>query len=167
MKKKMLMMAALLCCLMGFTACGSDDEPDPTATITYTLDFSDDVFKVVDYVAVTYINGAGEEKEAIATSSPWTRTITTNSYPARLGCKLNLAKSSVEESALTQDSYDITVVGHIQYSINGEGQPWHWPDDLSGTGIKKSDVLSFLKKNSPWSMAMILNSDGSFSKSSL
>jgi len=165
MKKKMLMMAALLCCLMGFTACGSDDEPDEptTVTVTYTITLNADVHKVVDNVIVKYIDGSGNVKTAVVEQgkTTWTKSVTASSFPVRMGYALNLSESALEESELTQDTYNLIVDGDISYKLstavreNGNNKTL-----MSKENVKKSDVASVLKKNSPISYGYVLKEDG-------
>ena len=160
MKKKMLMMAALLCCLMGFTACGSDDEPDPTVTTTYTVNFGADFFKVAQTAIIRYVGDNGTAKfEALNSSSSrtWTKTVQTSSYPARMGFLIEV--STVSESELTQDTYDVSVSGAISYSST-ESSASNSKDLIKGSGKSKSEVISFLENNTPCNYGYILSRNG-------
>ncbi|MBO4870432.1 MAG: hypothetical protein J5565_00420 [Muribaculaceae bacterium] len=166
MKKKMLYLAALLCCLFTFTSCGDDGDDGPTseATGTYTITFSPDFFKVAKHVNIYYKGANGENKNDVVMAGsvlPWTKTIKSTRFPAELGYKIVIEPK--EESEITDGTYTLEVVGAINGAVNTGGFFSNNQQMLNKTEFKAgetSKMLKWLKDNKEKSYGYKLGKDG-------
>lgn len=87
--KIMSMLLGGLLALGSITACSSnDDEPEimkPTgAKVEYVVNLSQDLLNAAT-VTIYYISANGQQVPEIATTTPWTKTVTFTSLPAQAG----------------------------------------------------------------------------------
>lgn len=146
MKKTMLYLAALVCCMFTLTACG-DDEPDVMANGTYTITFGSDFFKAANFAIIHYKGVNGENKRDIVQSgTTWSKTISTK-VPAEFGFKVEI--ETRDDLAIEQENYDITMTGAISGAIsNGGTGSFSNSVQLISTSAAQKDVLNVLKANS-------------------
>lgn len=170
MKKTMLYLAALACCLFSLTSCG-DDEPDVMANGSYTITFGTDFFKAADFVIIYYkaVNG-DTKREVVNSGTTWTKTITTK-VPAEFGFKIEIEPR--EELTVDQQFYDISLKGSISSAISSGGTGKYENSETFITleqnkdsegnlvnGTEKSKVLSTLKANMEKTYGYRLDKDG-------
>ena len=161
MKKTLLYLAALACCLFSLTACGDDDEP-VMATGTYTITFGADFYKVVDFAIIYYKAANGDTKREIMNSgTTWTKTITT-SVPAELAYKIELEPLDEGDFKEDKDSYDISMTGAIQGAISqgGTGNFSNSTTFISSDLVAKSKVANILNSNRERSYGYRLDKNG-------
>lgn len=171
MKLNMLKLAALLCCLMTFTACG-DDEPDVQVNGTYTVTFSPDVLNVAEIII--YYKGNNNETKfevitpAKLTNNTWIKNITTtarNKKDAELGVKFVISPN--DESTYTKDEYDLVVNVTINGSISG-GSSVNYPAAIiAANGVAKDKVKKTLQQLNDKSYGFKVGTDGIFKTANL
>lgn len=162
MKKTMLYFAALACCLFTLTACG-DDEPDTTATGTYTITFGTDFFKGAEFAIIYYKGVNGESKREIMNAgTTWTKTINTK-VPAELAYKIEIEPR--ESVADELETYDISLTGAISGAISsgGTGSFSNSTSFISGR-VAKDKVISTLNSNKVKSYGYRMDKDGNASQ---
>ena len=158
MKKTMLYLAALACCLFSLTSCG-DDEPDVMATGSYTITFGTDFFKAAEFVIIYYKAVNGETKREIVTSgTTWAKTLTTK-VPAEFAFKIEIEPK--EEGDLNQESYNIQMTGAISGAISsgGTGSFSNSTVFIGGT-VAKDNVIKTLKANKEKTYGYRLDKNG-------
>ena len=144
MKKTLLYLAALACCLFSLTACGDDDEP-VMATGTYTITFGADFYKVVDFAIIYYKAANGDTKREIMNSgTTWTKTITT-SVPAELAYKIEISMTGAIQGAISQ---------------GGTGNFSNSTTFISSGLVAKSKVANILNSNRERSYGYRLDKNG-------
>lgn len=164
MKKNFILFATLICCLLTFSACGSDDEPKTqvTATAEYTIKFSPDFFKMVKHVNIYYKGTNGENKNDVMTSgTEWKKTITTTKFPAELAYKIVAEPKDDEDIAnLAEANYEITVDGYMSMSLDKETFKYNNQQTMMSKTGDKATVLQWLKSNKEKSYGYRLTKDG-------
>ena len=162
MKKNLLYMAALLCCLFTFTSCGSDDDEPKVkteATGTYTITFSPDFFKVVKHVNIYYKGKDGENKnDVVMTGTVWTKTVTSTRFPAELGFKIVIEPK--EKAEIVDGAYTIEVKGAINGAVNTGGSFSNSQTMLNNSFNDTDKMLNWLKSNKEKSYGYKLGKDG-------
>ena len=163
MKKTLLYLAALLCCVCTLTACGSDDEPSATATGTYTVTFGPDFFKAAKHVNIYYKGEDGANKNDVVTQGAiWTKTVTSKRFPAELGFKVVVEPR--EENELTQDTYNIEVKAAIAGAVSTGGSFSNSQTLITGPQVPKDQVLRILNRDKESSYGYKLGRDGNASQ---
>jgi len=170
MKNKMLLLAALLCCMFTFTSCG-DDEPNETVTAnaTYTVNFGADFFKAAK--VIIYYKTANNEYnwEAVTSGTKWTKSVSTTKFPAQLGFDVRVTYN--DEADLTQqETYDLTLSGTISASTTRGASFTNSKDFISsskGGAVAATKVNSLLKEYGDNMFGYILNKDGNAYQASL
>ena len=101
MKKYLYMAALLIAAALTFTSCG-DDEPKEkvTATATYNMTFSQDLLNACN-VFITYKAENGRNVMEAITSTWWTKSVTSDKFPAEFGVMYKFSTKSNAE--LTQE----------------------------------------------------------------
>ena len=146
MKKNLLLMAALVCYLFAFTACGGDDEPKvtTTATATYTINFSQDLIDATSIV-VYYKGDDGNVRFEPVTSTTWVKTVTSKKFPAEFA--FQIAYSPKDASSLTKDNYNLDVAASIEGSLNTSGS-FYFSRTLMSAPTAKDKVIQVLENHS-------------------
>lgn len=166
--KKMLTLAAILCCAMTatvFTACGSDDDnssepakdPASTAVMNCTLYTNDAALESFDYY-VKYYDANGKEVSEKITWSENLDNLKRRTWTKNLVAKLP-AKVGVYMEVRAKDGVDLEVAHKMAYgyavsfaSLTASGQtirefrPASRYDDMT---IKKGMVQEFLSNENP------------------
>ena len=118
MKKTLFYLAALVCCVatgLAFTSCG-DDEPDVTATATYSIEFGEDFFKAVDGVVIYYKDNGRVKFETINSGTTWQKKVSAT-LPAELGFQWNFQTKDNEELYL--ENYNLFTSGTLILTTSG------------------------------------------------
>lgn len=106
MKKYLFMAALMIAAAFSLTSCGDDDEPKvkTTATNTYFMTFSQDMLEAAN-IFITYKAENGRNvTEAIKTMT-WTKTVTSDKFPAVFGVSYNFSTKS--DAELTKEKYNL------------------------------------------------------------
>ena len=115
--KIMSMLLGGLLALSSITACSSnDDEPEimkPTgAKVEYVVNLSPDLLNAAT-VTIYYINANGQQVPEIATTTPWTKTVTFATLPAKAGFSVQ----PMLKGELSQEEYDIEADGKMTITV--------------------------------------------------
>ena len=119
--KIMSMLLGGLLALGSLSSCGSDndeDEPTPevmkptSATAEYVVTLGQGLLDVAN-VTIYYINSKGEQAQETVTSSPWTKTVTFTTLPAKAGFSVQ-PRLKGEPS---QEEYAIEAKGQINVTV--------------------------------------------------
>lgn len=164
MKKNLLILAALVCSVFLFAACG-DDEPDTTATVTYTLNTNE--LTSAANVVVYYVGENGETKfESMpAGQGVWFKTITVKKFSSKVG--VLVVVSPKDESSLTKDEYNLHSECRIdvKYS-NGSTSYANTKTFIGQNSVSKSKVNDLLR-NKKYEYGLKLERNGSISDTSM
>ncbi|MBQ4367184.1 MAG: hypothetical protein II786_03785 [Muribaculaceae bacterium] len=167
MKKNLLYLAALLCCLFTLSACGDDDpKENAVASAVYTIDFGVNIHDAASIII--YYKGENNETkfEALHPGTfRWTKTVTSKKFPAEFGYKLVISPNS--ESELTFDNYNISIVGTIAGSVSTGGSFDNTYKFIKENNTPKNNVVSTLKEQNGASFGYKLNKNGDASRANL
>ena len=117
MKKILLTAVLLLTAALSLTSCGGDDEPKvkTTATTMYFMTFSPDLLEAAS-VIIYYKAENGRTTFDPINSTQWTKTITSDKFPAEFGVMCDFGTKS--ESELNKEKYDLTCELKFSCSTN-------------------------------------------------
>ena len=156
------MPALLITATLTLTACG-DDEPqnNVTATATYNLSFSRDMLDACN-VFITYKAENGRNVMEAITSTGWTKTVTSNQFPAEFGVMYKFSTKS--DAELVKEKYDLTC--NFIFSCNtSKGAIYsNTVTIIDSKGVSRDKVISTLDKLSGKSTGYRVSIDGIFSK---
>ena len=158
MKKYLFMTVVLIAAAMSFTSCG-DDEPKDTATVTakYNMTFSQDLLKACN-VFITYKAENGRNvMEAVSTTS-WTKSVTSNKFPAEFGVMYKFSTKS--DAELTQEQYDLTCDLNFSFRTSKGDAYTKNVTIINAPDVKKDKVVSTLDKYSGKSTGFRVTKDG-------
>ena len=149
MKKNLLLLAALLCCTAVLTSCGGDDDPKEktTATAVYNITFTQDLIDAASPIIIYYKGTNNETKREIITGTSWSKTITSEKFPAEFGYKLDAQSKDVSD--LTKDNYELGFSSNIAISV-AEGSSviaTRVASDESTTSTAKDRVSSVVSRS--------------------
>ena len=161
MKKNLLMMAALFCCLFAVTACGSD-EPKTKTTVkgTYTLEFNQDVLDAAN-VIIYYLDANGAKRFVAVTTTNWTKTVTNEKFPAQYA--FQIAISPKDASSLTKETYDLQINAVISGELSTGEKFYNSKTILGVQNLAKDKVVSTLEKHDGDAMGYNISKDGTAS----
>ncbi|MBR1551344.1 MAG: hypothetical protein IJ632_03375 [Muribaculaceae bacterium] len=144
MKKNLLYMAALICCTLALTACGSDDEPSVTTTGTYTLTFGPNIHDAASIIIYYRGDNGTPRFEALqAGTFTWTKTVAQSDYPADFGVKLVVSPKATSE--LTFDSYNIAIHAEIATTTDGKSNHKNMTDIIDASNVNRDQVEAKLR----------------------
>ena len=113
MKKYLLMVALIAAATLLFASCGKDEPKDKTkATATYTMSFSQDLLDAASIIIYYKAENGRTSFDAI-NSTWWTKTITSEKFPAEFGVMCNFGTKS--ETELNKDKYNL----YCDFSFSG------------------------------------------------
>ena len=113
MKKFLLMAVLMLTAAFSLTSCGDDEPKDKTkVTATYTMSFSQDLLDAAS-VIIYYNAENGRTSFDAINSTWWSKTITSDKFPAEFGLMCNFGTKS--ESELSKDKYSL----YCDFSFSG------------------------------------------------
>ena len=160
MKKCFHIAALLFAATLMLTSCG-DDEPKEkvTATAIYTMTFSQDLLDACN-VFITYKAENGRNvMEAIRENETWwTKTVTSDKFPAEFGVMYKFSTKS--DAELTKDKYDLTCELNFNVKTSKGASTTNSVTILNSVGVAKDKVLNTLKKYDGQSTGFKVTKDG-------
>ncbi len=161
MKRLLFMTTLLMMAAFSLTSCG-DDEPKEkvTATATYNLSFSQDLLDACN-VFITYKAENGRNVMEPVTSTWWTKTVTSDKFPAEFGVMYKFSTKS--DAELTKEKYNLTCEFNFSCKTSKGASYTNNVTILNNQGTDRDKVLSTLKKISGNSTGFRVSKDGIFS----
>ena len=144
MKKYLFMAALMMTAAFSLTSCG-DDEPKAktTATTTYHMTFSQDMLEAAN-IFITYKAENGRNVTEAINSTWWSKTVTSDKFPAEFGVCYNFSTKSDNE--LTKDKYDLSCELSYTCTTSKGANYSNNHDVIKETGVAKKKVASTLDK---------------------
>ncbi len=161
MKRLLFMTTLLMIAAFSLTSCG-DDEPKEkvTATATYNLSFSQDLLDACN-VFITYKAENGRNVMEPVTSTWWTKTVTSDKFPAEFGVMYKFSTKS--DAELTKEKYNLTCEFNFSCKTSKGASYTNNMTILNNQGIDRDKVFSTLNKISGNSTGFRVSKDGIFS----
>lgn len=161
MKRLLFMTTLLMMAAFSLTSCG-DDEPKEkvTATATYNLSFSQDLLDACN-VFITYKAENGRNVMEPVTSTWWTKTVTSDKFPAEFGVMYKFSTKS--DAELTKEKYNLTCEFNFSCKTSKGASYTNNVTILNNQGIDRDKVVSTLNKISGNSTGFRVSKDGIFS----
>ena len=161
MKRLLFMTTLLMMAAFSLTSCG-DDEPKEkvTATATYNLSFSQDLLDACN-VFITYKAENGRNVMEGVTSTWWTKTVTSDKFPAEFGVMYKFSTKS--DAELTKEKYNLTCEFNFSCKTSKGASYTNNVTILNNQGIDRDKVVSTLNKISGNSTGFRVSKDGIFS----
>ena len=161
MKRLLFMASLLMMAAFSLTSCG-DDEPKEkvTATATYNLSFSQDLLDACN-VFITYKAENGRNVMEAVTSTWWTKTVTSDKFPAEFGVMYKFSTKS--DAELTKEKYNLTCEFNFSCKTSKGASYTNNVTILNNQGIDRDKVVSTLNKISGNSTGFRVSKDGIFS----
>ena len=160
MKKYFYLTALLLVAALSLTACG-DDDPDEkvTATATYSMSFSQDLLDACN-VFITYKAENGRNvMEAIEKNETWwTKTVTSDKFPAEFGVMYKFSTKS--DAELTKEKYDLICDLNFSVKTSKGASTTNSISILNSVGVAKDKVVNTLKRYDGQSTGFRVTKDG-------
>ena len=158
MKKILLIATLLLTASMSLTSCGSDEPKETvTATATYNLTFSQDLLNACNVFLVYKAENGRNVMEAV-TSTWWTKTVTSDKFPAEFGVMYKFSTKSNAE--LTQEQYDLTCDMNFNVKTSKGASYTNNVTIISANDVSKDKVVSTLNKYDGKSTGFRVTKDG-------
>lgn len=158
MKKVLLIATLLLTASMSLTSCGSDEPKETvTATATYNLTFSQDLLNACNVFLVYKAENGRNVMEAV-TSTWWTKTVTSDKFPAEFGVMYKFSTKSNAE--LTQEQYDLTCDMNFNVKTSKGASYTNNVTIISANDVSKDKVVSTLNKYDGKSTGFRVTKDG-------
>jgi len=158
MKKYLLMTVVLITAALSLTSCGSDEPKEKvTATATYNMTFSQDLLNACN-VCITYKAENGRNVMEAVTSTWWTKTVTSNDFPAEFGVMYKFSTKSNAE--LTQEQYDLTCDLNFNVKTSKGASYSNNVTIINAPDVKKDKVVSTLDRLSGKSTGYRVSKDG-------
>ena len=158
MKKCLYIAALLITAALALTACG-DDEPkvNVTATATYNLSFSQDMLDACN-VFITYKAENGRNVMEAVTSNWWTKTVTSDEFPAEFGVMYKFSTKS--DAELVKEKYDLTCNFTFSCKTSKGASYSNTVTIIDSKGVSRDKVVSTLDKLSGKSTGYRVTIDG-------
>ncbi len=158
MKKYFIIATLLVTALLSLTACG-DDEPkeNTTATATYNMTFSQDLLNACNVFLIYKAENGRNVMEAV-TSTWWTKTVTSNKFPAEFGVMYKFSTKS--DAELVQEQYDLTCDMNFSVKTSKGASYTNNVTIINASDVKKDKVVSTLEKQSGKSVGFRVTKDG-------
>lgn len=158
MKKYFIIAALLITAALAITACG-DDEPKETvtATATYNMSFSQDLLNACN-VFITYKAENGRNVMEAVTSTWWTKSVTSDKFPAEFGVMYKFSTKS--DAELVQEKYDLTCELNFSCKTSKGASYTNMVTIINSKGVAKDKVVSTLDRLSGKSTGFRVTKDG-------
>jgi hypothetical protein len=146
MKKFIYMAALLMLAALTLTACG-DDEPKvkTTATATYNMTFSQDLLDACR-ILIYYKADNGRNTFDPITSTWWTKTVTSDKFPAEFG--VMYVFGTKPDAELVKDKYDLKCALKFNVVTSKGASYSNTVTIIDATGVPNNKVVSELNKYS-------------------
>lgn len=158
MKKYLFIATLLVTAALSLTSCGSDEPKETvTATVTYNMTFSQDLLNACNVFLIYKAENGRNVMEAV-TSTWWTKTVTSDKFPAEFGVMYKFsAKSNAE---LTQEQYDLTCDMNFNVKTSKGASYTNNITILNAMDVSKDKVVSTLERQSGKSVGFRVTKDG-------
>lgn len=161
MKKFFYMAALLFVAALTMSSCGSDEPKEKTtATATYNLTLSQDLIDACN-VFITYKAENGRNVMEQITATWWTKTITSDKFPAEFGVMYKFYTKS--EPELTKEKYDLTCDLNFSLKTSKGASYSNSVTIINNPSVNKDKVISTLDKQSGKSVGYKVTVDGNVS----
>ena len=162
MKKYFYIAVLLIATALTMASCG-DDEPNEkvTATATYNIAISEDLLKACN-VIITYKAENGRNVIEPVTSTWWTKTVTSDKFPAEFGVLYRFSTKS--DAELNQEQYDLTCDMNFNVKTSKGAAYNNNFTIISASDVAKNKVVSTLEKASNKSVGFRVSKDGMVSQ---
>lgn len=158
MKKFLFIATLLVTAALSITSCGSDEPKETvTATATYNITFSQDLLNACNVFLVYKAENGRNVMEAV-TSTWWTKTVTSDKFPAEFGVMYKFSTKSNAE--LTQEQYDLTCEMNFSVKTSKGASYVNNVTIINASDVKKDKVVSTLEKQSGKSVGFRVTKDG-------
>jgi len=160
MKKFIYIAALLIGAALTLTACGGDDEPkeDVTATATYQMTFSQDLLDACNGIILYYKGENGKNDFQPITSNWWTKSVTSNKFPAEFGVMYKFSTKSGAD--LKKEKYDLTCDLIFTVKTNKGLNHSNTVNIINSKGVDKSKVESVINRINGQSTGFKVTKDG-------
>jgi len=161
MKKFFYVSALMLVAALTFTSCGSDEPKEKTTvTASYNMTFSQDLLDACN-LFITYKAENGRNVMEAVNTTTWTKTVTSDKFPADFGVMYKFSTKS--EAELTKEQYNLTCDLNFSFKTSkGDNYTKNVPI-INETDVKKNKVVSTLDKYSNKSTGFRVTKDGDVS----
>lgn len=160
MKKFLFMAALMIAAAFSLTSCG-DDEPKvkDTATATYYMTFSQDLLEAAN-IFITYKAENGRNVMESVTTPQWTKTVTSDRFPAEFGLKYVFSTKS--ESELIKEKYNLKCDFNFKYVTTKGASFSNTTNIFDSQELAKNKVVEYLKRYSGKSIGYKVTEDGNY-----
>ena len=158
MKKFFFMAVLLMATALTMTSCGSDEpEETITATATYNITFSQDLLNACNVFIIYKAENGRNVMEAV-TSSWWTKTVTSDKFPAEFGVMYKFSPKS--DADLTQEQYDLTCDMNFSCKTTKGASYTNNMTIINASDVSKDKVVSTINKYNGKSVGFRITKDG-------
>ena len=158
MKKYFYMAVLLIATALTMTSCGSDEPKDKvTVTATYNMTFSQDLLNACN-VFLTYKAENGRNVMEAVTSTWWTKTVTSDKFPAKFGVMYKFSTKS--DAELTQEQYDLVCDMNFSFKTSKGDSYTKNVTIINAPDVNKNKVVSTLDRISGRSTGFRVTKDG-------
>ena len=158
MKTYLFIATLLVTAALSLTSCGSDEPKEKvTATATYNMTFSQDLLNACN-VFITYKAENGRNVMEAVTSTWWTKTVTSDKFPAEFGVMYKFSTKS--DAELTQEQYDLTCDMNFNVKTTKGASYTNNVTIISAMDVSKDKVVSTLNRYSGKSVGFRITKDG-------
>ena len=156
--KYLLSTAFLLVAIFLLTSCGKDEpKQKQTATATYNLSFSQDLLDACNII-ITYKAENGRNVMEPVTEPWWTKSITSDKFPAKFGVMYQFSTKS--DAELVKEKYDLKGSLMIRIMTTNGASYSNTVSIIDAEGVAKNKVISTLNKLSGKSIGYSVSIDG-------
>ena len=158
MKKYFYMAVLLIATALTITSCGSDEPKDKvTVTATYNMTFSQDLLNACN-VFLTYKAENGRNVMEAVTNTWWTKTVTSDKFPAEFGVMYKFSTKS--DAELTQEQYDLSCDMNFNFRTSKGDSYTKNVTIINAPDVNKNKVVSTLDRISGKSTGFRVTKDG-------
>lgn len=158
MKNLLTLTTLLLLATLTLTSCGSDEPAvSTTATATYSITFSPDLLDACN-VFIIYKAENGRNVQEAVTTPTWTKTVTSNRFPAEFGVQYTFSTKS--DAELDKEKYDLQCDFHFEVKTSKGAYYANNTPVLSSTGLARNKVVDYLGRNSGTSTGYRVSENG-------
>lgn len=158
MKKYLFIATLLVTAALSLTSCGSDEPKEKvTATATYNMTFSQDLLNACNVFLIYKAENGRNVMEAV-TSTWWTKTVTSDKFPAEFGVMYKFSAKS--DAELTQEQYDLTCDMNFSCKTTKGASYTNNVTIINAMDVSKDKVVSTLNRFSGKSVGFRISKDG-------